>query len=80
MGTENPFDSLATAIACHSRDWSTDHRDAWIWGIVCGWDEYSLRDLVKQHKWTPETVARLKRLRSEYKRLTQGKQVGNETV
>jgi len=72
---ECPFKSLETAVACHVRDWSADHRDAWIWGIVCGWDEASLKELTQQYKWTPETVARLKRLRSEYKRLTQGKQV-----
>ena len=62
-----PFESLETAIACHSRDWSTHHRDAWIWGIVCGWDEASMIELREQHHWDDKTVDRLKHLHAKFK-------------
>lgn len=32
-----PIESLESCVACHSRDWSVHHRDAWLWGIICGW-------------------------------------------
>lgn len=66
--TENPFESLRTAIACSSRDWAMHHRDAWIYGIVCGWDDDSLRDLAAQFGWGRGEVARLKRLRGDFSR------------
>lgn len=66
--TENPLVSLRTAIACHTRDMSSHHKDAWIWGIVCGWDE-TLDEIAEQHGWNRETVARLKRLRSRYEKI-----------
>ena len=66
--TECPFASLGMAVACHSRDWSLRGRDAWIWGIVCGWDDESLGDIQDRLLWSDESVARLKRLRSEFVR------------
>ena len=35
---ENPFESLANTMACDPRDWSLNGRDAWMWGIIHGWD------------------------------------------
>jgi hypothetical protein len=64
--TTNPLKSLAFAVALHSRDWALHHRDAWIWGIVQGWDEDSLRELARQHRWEPETVERLKLLHRRF--------------
>lgn len=62
--------SLKNAIACHSRDWSTHPRDAWIFGIVCGWDGDSDSDcfssLQKEHGWIDEAVVRLKRLHVQF--------------
>lgn len=63
----NPLESIATAIAFSPRDWSSHHRDAWIYGIVFGWDEDDLEELKKRYSWTNETVARLKFLHDEYK-------------
>lgn len=63
----NPLESIATAIAFSPRDWSSHHRDAWIYGIVLGWDKEVLEELKNKHKWRDETVARLKFLHDEYK-------------
>lgn len=58
---DSAVESLATAIATHPRDWSLDHRDAWIYGIVIGWDAPALQELTAMHHWDAATVARMKR-------------------
>jgi hypothetical protein len=32
------LDTLARVLAGDPRDWSLDRRDAWLWGVLCGWD------------------------------------------
>lgn len=71
--TENPFDSLESAIAFDVRDWSLDRRDAWIYAIVVGWesddpddDFNAMESVAAKHGWDEETVARLRRLRSRF--------------
>lgn len=54
--TENPLESISSTIAFDSRDWSTDKNDAWIY-------------VAETHRWTPDTVDRLKRLRKAWLRL-----------
>jgi hypothetical protein len=56
------FSSIHDAIAFSSRDWAEHHRDAWIYGIICGWDDASYRELKAKHRWTDDTVSRNKRL------------------
>jgi len=36
--TTKPLESLERALAFDSRDWSQNKRDAWIYGIICGWE------------------------------------------
>jgi hypothetical protein len=67
MNPENIFESLENCVAHHVRDWSLNKRDAWIFGIVCGWDDESFEELVERHKWTPEAVERLKKLHANFK-------------
>lgn len=72
--TENPLESISSTIAFDSRDWSTDKNDAWIYGIVLGWadegeSEDALNDVAETHRWTPDTVDRLKRLRKAWLRI-----------
>lgn len=66
---ENPKDSLEMAIAFGSYDWSTYDRHAWIYGIICGWDDASYKEMAKQHGWSADSVARLKRLHKKFKEL-----------
>ncbi len=73
--TENPLESISIAMATWSGDWSTDPRLAWIYGIVNGWDDNdgdAMAEMSKLHGWTPEAVARLRRLHAEYQRLATG--------
>ena len=53
------MESLRSVIATDPRDWSIDRRDAWIWGLVIGWDQGSLDELKKIHGWTDDLAARL---------------------
>lgn len=70
---ENPFESIKTCMATHVRDWSEDNRDAWMYGIVFGWDSASMKQLSKKFGWQRSDVERLKRLRKAYKNATTGK-------
>jgi hypothetical protein len=64
--SEDPFESLETTISTHVRDWAADERDAWVWGIVLGWDAASMHELATKFGWTAFTVARLRRLRQKF--------------
>lgn len=66
---ENPLQSLATVVAFSSRDWSANHRDAWIYAIVSGWDDEALAEVAAKHDWDAATVARLCRLRLRFEAL-----------
>lgn len=61
-----PFESLEVCLANHVRDWSEDHRDAWIWGIVNGWDEESLAELRIKHGWSDASVKRLRKMHHRF--------------
>lgn len=56
------LDSLRTVIATSSRDWSSTPGDAWIWGVVLGWDEPALAEVAAQHGWDEAACARLRRM------------------
>lgn len=64
--TLDPLDSIICTIAFNSRDMSTDKRDAWLYGIVCGWEE-SIKEIQEQHGWSDVAVKRLKILHKNYK-------------
>lgn len=64
--TENPLQSLLTSMTGDPRDFGTDKGDAWRYGIVCGWNNASYRELQQQHGWSDETVKRNKRLHRKY--------------
>ncbi|RLL17998.1 hypothetical protein [Acinetobacter chengduensis] len=66
MNTENPLESLRSAVVFSSKDYSSCKRDAWIYGIVVGWEGKALEEVSKKHRWDKETVERLKRLRLAY--------------
>ena len=69
VAEENPLESIKTTIAFDSKDYSLNKRDAWIYGIVCGWDD-ALDEVCKQFNWDESNKARLKRLNEKYQRAT----------
>lgn len=58
--------SLTNCLALHARDWAQNSQDAWLWGIICGWDGPAMRDVANKHRWSKEDVARLRGLRAAY--------------
>ena len=56
------LNSAKAAMTFSARDWSLNHRDAWLYGIVVGWDD-ALDEVANNHKWNDETVERLIRYR-----------------
>ncbi len=67
-GEPKPIESLRSAIAFDPRDWSVDSTDAWIYGVIVGWDD-AISVLASQHRWTAETVERLRILHSQFTEL-----------
>ena len=64
---ECPLESIDCTLAFASKDWAVDKNDAWIYGIVVGWDDEALLELKEKFGWTNSTVDRLKALHSKFK-------------
>ncbi|HLS01708.1 MAG TPA: hypothetical protein VK054_06960 [Beutenbergiaceae bacterium] len=67
---EQEWDVLSGALcmaslkaARYPGDWSQDHRLAWIYGLLCGWDDESLSEIAKRHNWEQGLVDNLRRYR-----------------
>lgn len=60
-------DSLQNLCAFSSRDWSENSEDAWIWGIVMGWDAASFRQLQQRFHWTDGEIKSLKAFHKQFK-------------
>lgn len=64
------LDSLARTLAFSSRDWGTNPRDAWLWGVLNGWDadepgeESAMDEMARAHGWGEATVDRLRQFHS----------------
>lgn len=75
--TENPWVSLHDTIVFSSDDWSGSRAMAWVYGIVCGWDDDedddvdAMAELAIRFGWDAARVARLRRLRAEFARLAE---------
>ena len=66
---EEAVNSARFVMATHSRDWSVNGRDAWLWGIINGWDDpdedpddEAMAEIATAHGWDAVDVARLRRL------------------
>ncbi|WP_242242695.1 hypothetical protein [Bacillus cereus group sp. BfR-BA-01309] len=66
------MNSLDRAISFSPHDWSSHHRLAWIYGIICGWDDASLNGLQEKFSWDNEAIERLKSYHEEVKKVTEG--------
>ena len=63
--TNKPLDSLEESFAFDSRDWSSNRRDAWCYGIICGWGG-AFVEICERFNFNQK---RLKTLRNKYKKL-----------
>jgi hypothetical protein len=76
---DSPFESLHDIITTNSRDWSDSKSDAWIYGIIVGWEtepedlidgedpQGALKELQKKFNWSDENVNKLRLLHEKFK-------------
>lgn len=68
----DPFENLHRTLVTSSRNHSLDHRDAWIYGIIVGWEDgeddpdSALMEVADRHGWSLATVERLRDLRRNF--------------
>lgn len=46
------------------RDWTANRHDAWLYGVVIGWDEEALPAVAERHGWKPDRVANMQEMRA----------------
>lgn len=66
--TESPIESIEDVMSFDMRDWSSNRRDAWLYGIACGWGD-GLRFVAEKHGWTRSEVERLEHLHAAWRRM-----------
>ncbi|MEA5041568.1 MAG: hypothetical protein VB053_03390 [Oscillibacter ruminantium] len=66
---ENPLESLSMTVPFSCRDWATEKRDAWVWGIICGWSDDCQREFEQKFGWDVNTFGRLKRLHTKFEEM-----------
>lgn len=57
-----PLGVLEDCLNLDSRDWSSNNKDAWIYGIIVGWDKESLIELSNKYGWSKEDCEKLEQL------------------
>jgi hypothetical protein len=72
--TDDPIRALSDMLVFNSRDWGANKADAWLWGIILGWDdldedESAMDELAERHGWDQNDIARLRRLHENFRRL-----------
>lgn len=64
--------SAGNVLAFSANDWGKYSRDAWLYGILLGWDDEdgepdaydTMSDMAARHGWSDAEVAKLRRLRA----------------
>ncbi len=62
----NPLQSMRESYCRSAKDMATEKFDAWMYGIIVGWDDDCYPDLAKAHNWSKETVEYNKLLHENY--------------
>lgn len=61
----NPLQALHESFARSSKDMSENKFDAWLYGIILGWDD-AYEELAVKHNWSKEQVEYNKLLHKNY--------------
>lgn len=62
----NPLQSLLESYTRSSKDMAESKFDAWVYGIIVGWDDLSYTELAVKHNWSKEQVEYNKLLHDNY--------------
>ena len=72
-GPTDPLESLYRLMVHNSRDWGQERSDAWLYGVVVGWDDpeddpkgEAMTELARAHGWDEIEVARLRMLHEKF--------------
>lgn len=70
---EWPIASVKSAMVHSARDWASSSEDAWLYGVIVGWDDEEAPDVSKElaqkFGWSEESVERLRRLHEKMQKL-----------
>lgn len=69
------LDALNRAFVTNARDWGANRTEAWLWGIVVGWDndgdDGSIAELAARFGWNRAAVAQLRAERAGFAQIEQ---------
>jgi hypothetical protein len=73
----DPLEALEDTLAFSADDWSASRAMAWVYGIVCGWDDDietpeegdAMGELAGKFGWSADTVERLRELHRRFEAL-----------
>ncbi|WP_411098972.1 hypothetical protein [Streptomyces sp. x-45] len=70
----NTFSGIARAVnaVCNmmrvgvgdTRDWSADRHDAYLWGVLIGWDDDTLKNVAARHRWNEHRIHYVREMRA----------------
>ena len=62
----NALQSLVESYTLTSKDMGENKFDAWVYGIIVGWDDESYDELASTHNWSAEQVTYNKMLHANF--------------
>lgn len=63
---ENPLQALVMSLCGTSKDMAEQKFDAYLYGVIVGWDDGAYKQLKKKHGWTNEQIEYQKKLHQNY--------------
>ena len=64
--TENPLQALVMSLCGTSKDMAEHKFDAYLYGVIVGWDDDAYETLRGQHGWSEDVVNYQKRLHQNF--------------
>lgn len=62
----NALQALVESFSKTSKDFGCNKFDAWVYGIICGWDDASYKELAAIHNWSNDQIEYNKLLHANY--------------
>jgi hypothetical protein len=55
---------MRTADSHYARNWEADRHDAYLWAVLVGWDDDTLKDVASKHRWNEHRVKYVREMRA----------------
>ena len=66
INNKDLVESLYNSIIFPPKDWSLTKHDAWMYGIIVGWDDNAIKELKQRFSWSDKEVQELKDLNKKF--------------